>query len=117
MPLPEGGVRVSVIAALLVGIGLGACAVDPARLPKTYLLQARAAVQARDAPAALAALDRAESLWINANIPFSSPFFGYDPEALRDMGNARAAIRMGRWGDADYYVRTAIRQPTVVRPG
>ena len=104
-------------AGFCVGLGLSACAVDPALLPKTYLLQAQQAVKAHDAPAALAALDHAEALWISANTPFSTPFFGFDPEALRNMGNARAALNMGRWGDADYYIRTAIAQPTVVNPG
>jgi hypothetical protein len=102
-------------AMLCGGLGAAACAVDPARLPKTYLLQAQQAVQARNAPATLAALDQAQSLWLSANYP--APFFQYDPEALRDIGNARAAVQMGRWGDAEYYVRTAIAQPSVVRPG
>lgn len=104
-------------AQLCAGLALTDCAVDPARLPRTYLLQAQQAVKGRDAPAALAALDRAEAVWVSANTPFPTPFFGFDPEALRDIGSARVAVNMGRWGDADYYVRTAIAQPSVVRPG
>ncbi len=102
-------------ATLLYGpLGIAACAVDPATLPKTYLLQAQQAVAAHDAPAALAALARAETLWTNVN--YRAPFFSYEPQALRDMGNARSAVQLGRWSDAEYYVRTALTHPSVVRP-
>ncbi len=101
---------------LCAGLGVSACVLNPDRLPRTYLLQARQAVRAHDAPAALAALNQAESLWLNGNRPSSAPF-GFDPEALRDMGRARQSVQMGRWGDAEYYVRTAIAQPTVIVPG
>lgn len=108
--------RGAFVTAMLLcgGLGLAACAVDPDRLPKTYLLQAQQAVIARDAPAALAALNHAESLWTSVN--YRTAFFSYDPEALRDIGNARAAVQVGRWRDAEYYVRTALAQPSVVRP-
>ena len=108
--------RGAFVVAMLVcgGLGVAACAIDPESLPKTYLLQAQQAVNARDAPTALAALGHAEALWLNGN--YRTSFFSYDPEALRDMGNARAAVQTGRWGDAEYYVRTAIAQPSVVRP-
>lgn len=111
--------RRSLLAAMLLsgGLAVSACAVDPARLPKTYLLQAKEAVKAHDAPRAMAALDHAESLWLSANYPAPGPFLGYDPTALRNMGAARQAVRMERWGDADYYIRTAIAQPSVVTPG
>ncbi len=111
-------VRRSLAATLLCGgLALSACAADPYRLPKTYLVIAQEAVKTRDAPAALAALNQAEGLWLSGNSPLSSPFVPFNPEALRNMGNARVAIQMGRWGDAEYYIRTAITQPSVVQPG
>lgn len=101
---------------LCVSGGVSACILNPDRLPRTYLVQAQQAVRAHDAPRALAALDRAESLWVGGNSPFRTPF-GFDPAALRNMGYARQAVQTGRWGDAEYYIRTAIAQPSVVVPG
>jgi hypothetical protein len=102
---------------LCVGPGLSACVLNPDRLPRTYLLQAQQAVKAHDAPNAVAALDRAQTLWLSGNNPALARPFGYDPTALRNMGGALEAVKMGRWGDAEYYVRTAIAQPSVVTPG
>ena len=108
--------RILLVAAALL---LAACAVDPARLPRTYLLQAQDAVAAHDATAAMAALDRAEALWLSANYYSSlSPLYsGQSNSALRDIGNARSAVQFGRWDDAGYYVRTALSDPSVIRPG
>ncbi len=110
----------TLVAALLLSasLGLAGCApVDPNDLPRTYLEQALKAVQAHDAPTALAALNHAESLWIGANVPFSDAFFNFDPDAMREMARARQSVQMGRWGDAEYYVRTALTHPSVVTPG
>lgn len=108
--------RGAFVTALLLcaGLGVAACAVDPERLPKTYLLQAQQAVNARDAPTALAALDHAESLWLSVN--YRTSFFSYDPEALRDMGNARAAVQTGRWRDAEYMSEPPSRSPAWFDP-
>lgn len=110
------------IAALLGSgvLALGGCALTPeqhADLPHTYLDQALAAVQARDAPAAIDDLNKAENAWLGRNSPFSDPFFTFDPEAMREMARARQSVQMGRWGDAEYYVRAARTHPSTLVPG
>jgi hypothetical protein len=106
----------AVSAALGVALSTAACAIDPAKQPQTYLQQARQAVQSRDAPRALAALDQAEHLWVSANVPFSDPFFHFDPGAMRAMARARQSIEMGLWSDADYYVQAAITDASTATP-
>ena len=103
------------VLLLCAGLGVASCTVDPDSLPKTYLLLAQQAVGARDAPTAVVALDHAAALWVNGN--YGAPFIEYDPTALREIWYTRIAVLMGRWGDAEYYVRTALAQPSVVIPG
>ena len=108
--------------ALLIGAGpvLGGCALTAAQqadLPHTYLEQALAAVQARDAKTAIDDINKAENAWLGRNSPFSDPFFTFDPEAMREMARARQSVEMGRWGDAEYYVRTALTHPSTLVPG
>ena len=100
---------------VIAAVAVASCAVSPDSLPKTYLLLAQQAVGARDMPTAIAALDHAAVLWVNAN--YGSSFVDDDPKALREIWYARIAVMMGRWGDAEYYVRTALAQPSVVEPG
>ncbi|MDA8252024.1 MAG: hypothetical protein M0Z28_23065 [Rhodospirillales bacterium] len=114
--------RSRLLAALLLcgSLALPACALTPAQqatLPHTYLEQALAAVQAHDAPKALAALNKAENAWLGTNVPFTDPFFGFDPDAMREMARARQSVQMGRWGDAEYYIRTAMTHPSTIVPG
>jgi len=105
---------------LLAGVAaLAGCASLTAENPNTphpYLVAALKAVQQRDATAALADIDRAESMWIGTNVPFSDAMFGFDPDAMRDMARARQSVQMQRWADADYYIRTALTHPSVVMP-
>lgn len=110
------------LPALLLGAGLalGGCTLTPAQqadLPHTYLEQARAAIKAHDAPAAIAAINKAENAWLGRNSPFSDPFFTFDPDAMREMARARQSVQMGRWGDAAYYIDVAIRHPSTLVPG
>ncbi len=109
--------RLGAAWALPLALGVVACAQD-ARVPptKSYLQQAQVAVGQRNRAEALASLDRAESLWISHNVPFSSPFFTFDPEALRDIARAKQSIDLGRWDDANYYVSTALRDPSILTP-
>ncbi len=81
-----------------------------------YLERARAAVQQRDAKAALAQIDQAEAIWLGTNTPYGNPFVTSDPDALREMARARQSVQMGRWGDAEYYVRTAMTHPSTTIP-
>ncbi len=113
--------RSVVLAAILLGgsVALAGCAslvADQSNTPRPYLVQALHAVQQRDAPSALADLNKAESLWIGANVPFSDVTFGFDPDAMREMARARQSVQMERWGDAEYYIRTALTHPSVVTP-
>jgi hypothetical protein len=106
-------------ASVLVMAALGAvgCALDMTNLPITYLKQAKVAVQHHDAAAATAAINEAENRWLGSNTPYGNPNVPSDPEALREMGRARQAIAMGRWGDAEYYVNTAMTHPSMLTPG
>jgi hypothetical protein len=106
-------------AARVLGAALPllACTADlTATLTKTYLEQARTAVARRDRADAVAALDRAQSLWVSRNVPFSTPFFTYDPTALQAMARAEQSVEMGRWDDASYYVREALGDPSILTP-
>ena len=105
------------IAVLGVALGVAGCDIDTTNVPLAYLKQAKVAVEHRDAAAATAALDHAEGQWLDRNTPYGDPFFTLEPEALREMGRARQAIAMGRWGDAEYYVAAAMTHPTMLTPG
>ncbi len=112
--------RVMVVLMSVAGAAaLAGCASLTAENPNTphpYLVAALKAVQQRDATAALADIDKAESIWIGTNVPFSDAMFGFDPDAMRDMARARQSVQMQRWADAEYYVRTALTHPSVVMP-
>ena len=104
---------------LACGIALGGCAGMLAEDPNTahpYLERALAAVQQRDAKVALAQIDRAEAIWLGTNTPYGNPFVTSDPDALREMARARQSVQMGRWRDAEYYVRTALTHPSTTMP-
>lgn len=101
---------------VVLAVAVTACAVDPARQPRTYLLQAQQAIAAHDAARALASLDRAEVLWTGGTGAYIAPW-NYDIAALRDMGTARAAVEQGRWDGAARSVRAALSHPSVLRPG
>jgi hypothetical protein len=87
-----------------------------AQLPQAYLQNALAAVKARDANTAIAQINLAETTWLGANTPYGDPQIDIDPEALREIGRARQSVEMGRWGDAEYYVRTALTHPSTIQP-
>lgn len=111
---------VMMASMLLAGaVALAGCATmtaDNPNTPRPYLVAALKAVEQRDATAALADIDRAELMWIGTNVPFSDPFLGFDPDAMRNMARARQSVQMQRWADADYYLRTALTHPSVVTP-
>ena len=109
--------RLTAAGLLAASLFVGGCASD-AFAPKTkaYLEQARQAVEARNAPAAIDAIYRAENEWIGNNVPFTNVFFQFDPEALRDMARARQSGESGRWNDAEYYIDAALTHPSVVTP-
>lgn len=107
--------------ALLFGsaLALAACTsleAENPNLPHYWLEQALTAVKAHDSKTALADIDKAEALWEGSNVPFSDTMFGFDPDAMRDMGRARESVEAGRWDDAEYYVRTAATHPSTVTP-
>lgn len=105
-------------AALTAALGAAACATDAgAPLTKVYLEQARAAVQARDAGTALAALNQAQSIWISRNVPFTNAFFQFDPAAMRAIARAQQSVQMQNWRDASYYVNVALSDPSILTPG
>ncbi len=107
-------------AILLVGaLVLGDCAGMLAEDPNTahpYLERALAAVQQRDTKTALTQIDRAEAIWLGSNTPYGNAFVSSDPDALREMARARQSVQMGRWGDAEYYLRTAMTHPSTTTP-
>lgn len=81
-----------------------------------YLKKAQVAVQAHDATTAVANLNQAETAWLGGATPYRDPQIDIDPEALREVARARQAVQMGLWGDADYYVRTAMTHPSTIAP-
>lgn len=112
--------RVLMASMLLAGVaaqaGCSNLTADNPNTARPYLVAALKAVEQRDAPTALADIDKAESVWIGTNVPFSSPFLDFDPDAMRNMARARQSVEMRRWSDAEYYVRTALTHPSVVMP-
>ncbi len=109
------------VAIILLGIAVAApgCTLTPeqqAHLPHTYLEQARAAAAAHDAPGTLTALDEAENAWEGVNTPYGNPMVINDPEVPREIGRARQSVQMGRWGDALYYIDTALTHPSTIIP-
>ena len=100
-------------AAVLLGIGLGATACASSSAPGggqslAYLQRAQAAAQIHDTAATLAALDGAESAWLNVYGATGNPCMFYEAEELRAIGNARAAVQQARWRDVAYYIGTAL---------
>lgn len=115
-------VRKSVTAFVLASLlawSVAACASYAAQedeLAMAYLKKAQKAVQAKDAETATANLYQAENAWLGANYPYENPQINTDPDALRDIGRAIQSVRMGLWGDADYYIRTAMTHPSAIQP-
>ena len=113
--------RSRLLTALVVagGLALSGCtysAEQQADLPHTYLEHALQAVQAHDAAKALADLNQAENAWLGRNVPFTDPFFNFDPDAMREIARARQSVELKRWGDAEYYIRTAMTHPSTIWP-
>ena len=111
--------RLRLAVSLACVLALGACSqlfAEQPDLPHYYLKQALVAVQAHDSTTALANIAKAEQLWIGGNIPYQNPIIEFDPDAMREMARARQSVQMQRWGDAEYYVRTAMRHPSTVSP-
>lgn len=120
-PVRAGRHRPAGIATLLaaLALALGGCAGTPAEqatLPHAYLEQAMKAAEARDTPRTLAALDQAERAWVGANTPYGNPQIVSDPDVLREIGRARQSVQMQRWGDARYYIGTALTHPSTINP-
>lgn len=115
-------IRTSAVACLLAAfvVGPGGCASyanQQGELPMAYLQQAQQAVAVRNADKAISDLDAAESAWLGANYPYGNPTeLVTDPEALRDIARARQAVQMQLWGDAAYYVTTAMTHPSAIQP-
>lgn len=110
--------RAGALAILGIGLVVSACGITLAPSPtsaQVQLQQARQAVAARDAAAAMAALDRAENIWLSANTFSRNPFVSPAPDVLREMGQARSALRLRRWDDAARLIDAAMRDPTTLR--
>jgi hypothetical protein len=111
----RGGGTLCIVAA---GLFLSGCAIGLAPSPtsaQAYLRQAQSAIAARDAGTALAALDRAESIWSAGNAQYRNPFTSSAPDVLRQMGQARTAVQMQRWNDAARLIDAAARDPSTLR--
>jgi hypothetical protein len=105
--------------ASAISLSLAGCASYGAQqdeLPMAYLQKAMVAVKARNAEAAIAQIDQAETAWLGANYPHGAAEITIDPDAVRDIGRARQAVQLGLWGDAEYYVRTAMTHPSAIQP-
>lgn len=76
--------------------------------PKQELQAAREAVQARDGTKAIGALNLAERDWLGRNNAIGNPELAQEPVVLREIGNARDAVRLQRWDDAMYYIDAAL---------
>jgi len=114
-------VQASAAVAILLSVGLVASAcssyyAQQATLPHAYLEQAKQAVEARDAPQALAALDRAENAMLVAATPSRNPILQKSVEVVREIAEARQSIGMQRWSDAAYYINTALTDPDTLIP-
>ncbi len=108
-----------IVAASLIALSVGGCASYMSQqdeLAMAYLKKAKAAVAERDANTAIANLNQAETAWLGGATPYRDPQIDIDPEALREVARARQAVQMGLWGDAEYYVRTAMTHPSTIAP-
>jgi hypothetical protein len=100
-----------------LGLLLSACAAyfaQESTLPHAYLEQARAAAEAHDAAKALTALDEADRASVTA--PSGRSISSYNPATLQDIARARQSVTLGRWGDATYYIETALSDPSTLLP-
>jgi hypothetical protein len=110
-------------AILMLGLALAGCGALGAQNtaagttnPRQALQAARQAVQAQDGTKAAAALDRAEQDWLAGNNAIGNPELAQAPAVLREIGNARAAVRLQRWGDAVHYIDAALSHPSAAIP-
>ena len=76
--------------------------------PRQELQAARQAVQVQDGAKATQALDLAERDWLGRNNSVGNPELSQEPEVLREIGNARGAVRLQRWDDAIRYIDAAL---------
>ena len=84
--------------------------------PRQELQAARQAVQAQDGTKAIDALNLAERDWLGRNNSIGNPELAQEPVVLREIGNARDAVRLQRWGDAIYYIDAALTHPSADIP-
>lgn len=110
-----------IASAVLLGIAVAfaSCAPTAAEqsvLPMAYLKQARQAARVHDGPKALAALNAAEQTWMTNNGEYGGFDNSIDPGVLREMARARQSVQMGLWGDALYYINTAMKHPSTIWP-
>lgn len=94
--------------------GCGAYFAQQNTLPHAYLEQAREAAQAHDAARTLAALEQAEGASVLTSSGRTS--MNYDTQTLRQIDEARQSVAMQRWGDALYYINTALTDPETIEP-
>jgi len=77
---------------------------------RSYLQQARRAVQDHDTASASAALDEAEGAWLEATDARGNPIVHHERPALRAIGTARSAVRTGNWAAASYGIDAALHE-------
>lgn len=108
---------------LALGLALSACGALGSQNaeygpinPRQELQAARAAAQAQDGTKAVDALNLAERDWLGRNNAIGNPELSQEPEVLREIGNARAAVRLQRWNDAIHYIDAALSHPSADIP-
>lgn len=107
-------------AVLVAGFAVAACASvttgDAGTTPRQALQAARQAVQVQDSSRAVNSLDVAEQDWLGRSNGVGNPELAQAPAVLREIGNARAAVRLQRWDDAMHYIDAALTHSSADSP-
>jgi hypothetical protein len=101
---------------LAAGLGVAACGQNDL-LAQAYLRQAQTAIAEHRQTAAIAAIDRAESVWLGRNTVRGYSVVPVEPEVLREMARAKESVQMQNWDDASYYIASALTHPSILTPG
>ncbi len=107
-------------SAALFGLALAMPAVAEEMTPDQYLSQALQAIAQHETAQALTAVNNAENVLLEPPTPYMSHAtraLPGEPPVVRNLGEAREAIQLGHWGQAEHYVHAAMSHPSASWPG
>ena len=107
-------------SAALIGLALAVPAVAQETTPDQYLSQALQYVAQHQTAQAIAAVNSAENVLLEPPTPYefhAARALPGEPPVVRNMGEAREAIQLGNWGQAEHYIHAAMSHPSASLPG